>query len=110
MYLRLGNLIPSGQEGKPSTEGSVNQALDTIWDVSDTSSESNMSTKTGQESHKTKETGTSMRFAMFLEFVKENKWGEKIYIDPHDNYVVRVDDQNEDYKPKLLVNYQEIGM
>ena len=95
MYLRSGNLIPSGREGKPSTERSVNQALDTIWEgdyVSDTSSESNMSTKTGQESHKTKETGTSMRFAMFLEFVKQNQWGAKIYIDPHDNYVVRVDD------------------
>ena len=87
----------------------MNQALDTIWEgdyVSDTSSESNMSTKTGVESHKTKETGTSMRFAMFLEFVKQNPWGAKIYIDPHDNYVVRVDDQNEEYNPKPLVNYQ----
>ena len=68
--------------------------------------ESNMSTKIGLESHKTKETGTSMRFAMFLEFVKQNQWGAKIYIDPHDNYVVRVDDQNKEYKPKPLVNYQ----
>ena len=109
MYLRSRNFIPSRRERKPSIEGSVNQALDTIWEgdyVSDTSSESNMSTKIRQESHKTKEAGTSMRFAMFLEFVKQNQWGAKIYIDPHDNYVVRIDDQNEDYRPKPLVNYQ----
>ncbi len=111
MSLRSGQVIPSGREGKPSTEGSVNQTggLDTIFEgdyVSDTSSESNMSTKTGHESLKTKEAGTSIRFAMFLEFVKQNQWGAKIYIDPHDNYVVRIDDQNEDYRPKPLVNYQ----
>ena len=99
MVLRSGQVISSGREGKPSTEGSVNQTggLDTIFEgnyvVSDTSSESNMSTKTGHKSHKTKEAGTSIRFAMFLEFVKENQWGAKIYIDPHDNYVVRIDDK-----------------
>ena len=112
MILRSGGqVIPSGREGKPSTKGSVNQtgSLDTIFEgdyVSDTSSESNMSTETGHESHKTKEVGTSIRFSMFLEFVKQNQWGAKIYIDPHDNYVVRIDDQNEDYRPKSLGNYQ----
>ena len=66
-----------------------------------------MSTRTqGADSHKTTEAGTSLRFAMFLEFHKQNQWGAKIYLDPMDNFVVRIDDQNEEFKPKPLVNCQ----
>ena len=32
--------------------------------------------------------------------------GAKIYLDPMDNFVVRIDDQNEEFKPKPLVNCQ----
>ena len=116
MFLRSVHYIQSGRETKSSTEGSVNQVggLWTILEedyISDTSSKSNMSTKTqGNDSSRMNGAGTSLRLSMFLKFYKKNQWGAEIYLDTLDNYVVRVDDQNEDYKPKTLVNCQETDM
>ena len=107
-------LTPGGQvESRQSTDESVNQPsrLETIWEgshVSDTSSDTDMSTHTydsiGNVSNRA---GTSMKFAMFLDFLKLNQHGAQIYEDPMMRFAVKVEDRPSEFQKRPSVNYQE---
>lgn len=48
--------------------------------------------------------GTSLKFNMFLEFVKENDYGAKVYEDPMGKKSIKVEDRPTEFKVRPLVN------
>lgn len=115
MFLRSGNFIQSGgqTESRYSIEESVNQPsrLEMIWEgsyVSDTSFETNMSTHTSDLTiNRNNGAGISMKFTMFLDFVKENDYGAQVYEDPLGRFAVKVEDRPTEHKLRPSANYQE---
>ena len=75
--------------------------------MSDTSSDTDMSTHThdsiGNVSNRA--AGTSMKFAMFLDFLKLNQHGAQIYEDPLTRFVVKVEDRLSEFQKRPSVNY-----
>lgn len=45
-------------------------------------------------------------FDIQLIFLQENKNGARIYCDPHNNCVVKIDHILSPFEPKVMVNYQ----